>query len=184
PTHAHRRMQVLTLEVILRVVFGTGDPQLRDAIRRTLDMTTSLPRLVAMSLFRGPVGPWASFNRAVRRLDALIYERIDADVDDGSVLALLRSARHEDGSPPTREEIRDQLVTLLAAGHETTAGALAWALERLARHPEVLARVRAGDDAYLDAVVKEVLRVRPVLSIVARKTLQPFEVGGWTLPPG
>jgi cytochrome P450 family 135 len=178
------RMQVLTLEVILRVVFGTGDPQLRDAIRRTLDMTTSLPRLVAMSLVRGPVGPWASFNRAVRRLDELIYERIDADVDDGSVLALLRSARHEDGSPPAREELRDQLVTLLAAGHETTAGALGWAVERLARHPEVLARVRASDDAYLDAVVKEILRTRPVLSIVGRKTLAEFEVGGWTLPPG
>ncbi|HET8759171.1 MAG TPA: cytochrome P450 [Solirubrobacteraceae bacterium] len=184
PLAAHRRMQVLTLELILRVVFGTGDPQLRDAIRRTLDMTTSLPRLVAMSLVRGPVGPWASFRRAVRRLDRLIYERIDADVDDGSVLALLRSARHEDGSPPAREELRDQLVTLLAAGHETTAGALGWAVERLARHPDVLARVRAGDDAYLDAVVKEVLRTRPVLSIVGRKTIAEFEVGGWTLPPG
>jgi cytochrome P450 len=75
-------------------------------------------------------------------------------------------------------------VTLLAAGHETTAGALGWSLERLSRHLEVLARVRAGDDEYLDAVVKEVLRVRPVLSIVARKTLVEYEVGGWTLPPG
>jgi cytochrome P450 family 135 len=184
PVKALRRMQALTLEVILRVVFGAGDPELRDAIRRTLDMTTSMPRLVAMSLVRKPVGPWLTFMRAVKRLDALIYERIDARVDDGSVLAVLRSARHEDGSPPSREELRDQLVTLLAAGHETTAGALGWAIERLARHPDVLARVRAGDDAYLDAVIKEVLRVRPVLSIVARKTLAPFEVGGWTLPPG
>jgi cytochrome P450 family 135 len=182
PVRTHRRMQVLTLEVILRVVFGTGDAELRDAIRRTLDMTTSLPRLVAMSLVQRPVGPWASFMRAVRRLDALIYERIDARVDDGSVLAVLRSARHEDGSPPSREELRDQLVTLLAAGHETTAGALGWALERLARHPEVLTRM--GDDAYLEAVIKEVLRVRPVLSIVGRKVIQPFQLGGWTLPPG
>jgi cytochrome P450 len=184
PVRALRRMQALTLEAILRVVFGAGDPELRDAIRRTLDMTTSMPRLVAMSLVQRPVGPWRTFMRAVKHLDAVIYERIDAKVDDGSVLAVLREARHEDGSPPTREEIRDQLVTLLAAGHETTAGALGWALERLARHPAVLARVRAGDDAYLDAVIKEVLRVRPVLSIVARKTLAPFEVGGWTLPPG
>jgi cytochrome P450 len=182
PIRAHGRMQVLTLEVILRVVFGTGDPELRDAIRRTLDMTTSMPRLVAMSLVRGPVGPWASFNRAVRRLDALLYERIDAHADDGSVLAVLRDARHEDGSPPSREELRDQLVTLLAAGHETTAGALGWAMERLARHPEVLRCM--GDEAYLDAVVKEVLRTRPVLSIVGRKTMAPFAVGGWTLPPG
>ena len=184
PIRAHRRMQVLTLEVILRVVFGTGDPELRDAIRRTLDMTTSLPRLVAMSLVRKPVGPWAAFMRAVRRLDELIYARIDARVDDGSVLDVLRSVRHEDGSPPSRAELRDQLVTLLAAGHETTAGALGWAIERLARHPEILARVRAGDDAYLDAVVKEVLRTRPVLSIVGRKTMSEFEVGSWTLPPG
>ncbi len=182
PVRAHTRMQTLTLEVILRVVFGTGDPELRDAIRRTLDMTTSMPRLVAMSLVQRPVGPWATFMRAVKRLDGLLYERIDADVDDGSVLAVLRSARHEDGSPPSREELRDQLVTLLAAGHETTAGALGWALERLARHPDVLAR--ASDEQYLEAVIKEVLRVRPVLSIVGRKTLEPFEVGGWTIPPG
>jgi cytochrome P450 family 135 len=184
PIHAHQRMQILTLDVILRVVFGTGDPQLRDAIRRTLDMTTSMPRLVAMSLVRGPVGPWASFNRAVKRLDRLIYERIDAHVDDGSVLALLRAASHEDGSPPSREELRDQLVTLLAAGHETTAGALAWGLERLAHHPQALARIRSGDEDYLEATVKEVLRVRPVLSIAARKTAAPFEVGGFTLPAG
>jgi cytochrome P450 len=184
PVRALRRMQALTLEVILRVVFGAGDAELRDAIRRTLDMTTSMPRLVAMSLVQQPVGPWNTFMRAVRHLDALIYERIDRQVDDGSVLAVLRSARHEDGSPPTRAELRDQLVTLLAAGHETTAGALGWAIERLARHPDVLARVRASSDDYLEAVIKEVLRVRPVLSIVARKTLQPFAVGDWTLPPG
>jgi cytochrome P450 len=184
PVRSLERMQALTLEVILRVVFGAGDPELRDAIRRTLDMTTSMPRLVAMSLVQKPVGPWKTFMRAVQRLDALIYERIDAQVDDGSVLEVLRSARHEDGSLPSRQEMRDQLVTLLAAGHETTAGALGWSLERLSRHPEVLARVRAGDDEYLDAVVKEVLRVRPVLSIVARKTLVEYEVGGWTLPPG
>jgi cytochrome P450 len=184
PIRALPRMQALTLEVILRVVFGAGDAELRDAIRRTLDMTTSMPRLVAMSLVQKPVGPWRTFMRAVERLDALIYERIDSRVDDGSVLAVLREARHEDGSPPTRREMRDQLVTLLAAGHETTAGALGWALERLARHPDVLARVRASDDAYLEAVIKEILRVRPVLSIVGRKAMQPFEVGGWTLPPG
>ena len=183
PVRAHARMQTLTLEVILRVVFGTGDPELRDAIRRTLDMTTSMPRLVAMSLVQKPVGPWAAFMRALRRLDAMLYERIDAEVDDGSVLAVLRSARHEDGSPPSRAELRDQLVTLLAAGHETTAGALGWALERLSRHPDVLARAGEDDD-YLEAVIKEVLRVRPVLSIVGRKTRAEFEAGGWTIPPG
>ena len=182
PVAAHARMQQLTLEVILRVVFGTGDPELRDAIRRTLSV--SMPQLVAMSLYRHERGPWGAFLRAVQRLDVLIERRIDNAADDGSVLALLRAARHEDGSPPTRRELRDQLVTLLAAGHETTAGALGWALERLARHPGVLRRMREGDDAYLDAVVKEVLRVRPVLSIAPRKVVEPFEAGGWTLPPG
>ena len=82
------------------------------------------------------------------------------------------------------DELRDQVVTLLAAGHETTAGSLAWACERLARHPAVAARLRDGDPAYLDATVKEVLRTRPVLSITPRKVMAPFAVGGWTLPPG
>jgi cytochrome P450 family 135 len=179
PVHALRRMQALTLEVILRVVFGSGDPALRDAIRRTLDLTTSLPRLWAMGVL-GPreFGPWRTFRRAVRDLDALIHERIDAGADDGSVLAVLRAAQ------PTRDQLRDQLVTLLAAGHETTAGSLAWALERLARHPDVLARVREDDDGYTDAVVKEVLRSRPVLAIAPRQVVTSFEVGGWTLPAG
>jgi cytochrome P450 family 135 len=182
PIAAHERMQQLTLEVILRVVFGTGDPELRDAIRRTLDV--SMPRLVAMSLVPHERGPWGAFLRAVQRLDVLIERRIDRAADDGSVLAVLRAARHEDDTPPTRRELRDQLVTLLAAGHETTAGSLGWALERLARHPEVLRRMRAGDDAYLDAVAREVLRVRPVLAIAPRLVVEPFEAGGWTLPPG
>jgi len=179
PVHALRRMQALTLEVILRVVFGSGDPALRDAMRRTLDLATSLPRLWAMVML-GPreFGPWRTFRRTLRDLDALIHERIDAGADDGSVLALLRAA------DPTRDQLRDQLVTLLAAGHETTAGSLAWALERLARHPDVLARVREDDDGYTDAVVKETLRTRPVLAIAPRQVVSSFEVGGWTLPAG
>ena len=82
------------------------------------------------------------------------------------------------------DELRDQLVTLLAAGHETTAGALAWALERLARHPDVLARLREDEPGYADAVVKEVLRTRPVLTVAARKLVQPLKVAGWELPAG
>jgi cytochrome P450 family 135 len=181
PVRALHRMQVLTLEVILRVVFGTGDPELRDAIRRTV--TIPMPRLIAMTLVQREWGPWGAYLRDVAKLDELLHARIDAAAD-GSVLAVLKAARHEDGSPPSNAELRDQLATLLAAGHETTAGSLGWALERLARHPEVLARVREGDEAYLDAVVKEVLRVRPVLAITPRKVEQPYELGGWTLPPG
>jgi cytochrome P450 len=178
----HARMQDLTLGVIVRVVFGERPrPRLRAAIRRALGMTQSLPRLVAMSLSRATWGP---FLRAVADVDARLYAEIDGEPDPDSLLATLRDARHEDGTPPTREELRDQVVTVLAAGHETTAASLAWALERLAHHPEVLARLRAGGDEYLDAVVKEVLRVRPVLSIAARRLHSPFELGTYELPPG
>ena len=172
------RMQALTLDVILRVVLGPVErPRLRAAIRRALDMTASLPRLVAMSLHRGAT--WSAFMRAVADVDALLAEEIDRGGHaEGSLLAVLSEAGIG------RAELRDQVVTVLAAGHETTAGSLAWALERLAHHPGAQARVRDGDDAYLDAVVKEVLRVRPVLSIAARRVAAPFEVGGHTLPPG
>ena len=172
------RMQALTLDVILRVVLGPVErPELRAAIRRALDMTASLPRLVAMSLHRGAT--WNAFLAAVAEVDALLAREIDRGGHaEGSLLAVLRQAGI------AREELRDQVVTVLAAGHETTAGSLAWALERLSRHPEAQERVRNGDDAYLDAAVKEVLRVRPVLSIAARRVAAPFEVGGFTLPAG
>ena len=172
------RMQALTLDVILRLVLGPVErPELRAAIRRALDMTASLPRLVAMSLHRGAT--WNAFLAAVAEVDALLAREIDRGGHaEGSLLAVLRQAGI------AREELRDQVVTVLAAGHETTAGSLAWALERLSRHPEAQERVRNGDDAYLDAAVKEVLRVRPVLSIAARRVAAPFEVGGFTLPAG
>src|SRR5204862_4142980 len=132
PLRTHARMQDLTLDVILRVVFGARPrPQLRAAIRRALGMTQSLPRLVAMSLVRDERGPWGTFMRAVRAVDAQLYAEIDAEPEDGALLGVLRDARHDDESPPTREELRDQIVTVLAAGHETTAASLAWALERL-----------------------------------------------------
>jgi cytochrome P450 len=100
------------------------------------------------------------------------------------VLDLLLAARDEDGEPLTDAELRDQLVTLLAAGHETTASGLAWAFERLSRHPEVLHRIRAGDDAYLDATVREVLRIRPVLVLTPRRLNAPLTFGGHDLPAG
>jgi cytochrome P450 len=176
PLRALPRMQALTLEVIQRVIFGSRDAELRDALREAMDLTGSMPRLVAMSL----LGPGRRFTRAVERVDEVVYARIDAAVAaggagaPGSILDLLVAAG------ATREELRDQLVTLLAAGHETTATALAWALERLARHPDT----PLDDDAHIDAAVKEVLRTRPVLSITARKTLQPYDIHGYTLPPG
>jgi cytochrome P450 family 135 len=97
-------------------------------------------------------------------------------------------ARHEDGSPMSDAELRDELLTLLVAGHETTATALSWAMERLTRHPEKLERLRAeaeaGEDAYLTATVQETLRLRPVIVVVIRKLTEPVELGGYRLPAG
>jgi cytochrome P450 len=126
---------------------------------------------------------------AERLLDAEIAaHRADPDGRQ-DVLALLLGARDDEGRPLSDLEVRDQLVTLLAAGHETTAATLAWALERLVRHPEALARVRdavrAGDgDAELTAVLDETLRVRPVVDQVGRKLSAPVELGGHRLPAG
>ena len=176
PLKTLERMQAVALEIILRVVFGGGDPPLRDAIRRALQVP--MPMLLAMSLWRGRRSAYAAYLRRVRALDAMLYERIDVDGDDGTLLAVLK------GTGASREQLRDQLATLLAAGHETTAGSLGWALERLARHPEVLARIRTGDEAYLDATVKEVLRVRPVLAITPRQVVGSYRLGDYDLPAG
>jgi cytochrome P450 len=181
PLRTLPRMRELTLNVILRVVLGAPDPQLRAAIREALDMTTSLTRLVALSLAPRSSPPWRPFEHAVARVDALLRAAIRGRRAGPHVPAVIDELI---AAGATEDELRDQVVTLLAAGHETTAGSLAWALERLARHPQVAARLREGDRAYLDATVKEVLRIRPVLTITPRKVVEPFETGGWTLPPG
>jgi cytochrome P450 len=188
------RMKNLTLETILRVVFGArGEREtapLRDAVHGTLDTVRSMPRMLAMSLVQrdlGPRSPWGRFRLAVERFDDLLLAfvaRRRADPGGDSMLALLLEQRDEDGNPPTDRHLRDQLVALLAAGHDTSAASLAWAFERLARHPGVQARLREEDPAYLDAVVKEVLRVRPALTIAPRRLLEPVRVSGWTLPAG
>jgi cytochrome P450 family 135 len=180
PLRTLPRMQELTLDVILRVVLGAPEPRLRAEIRATLDMTTSLRRLIVLSLAPRGTLPWQPFTRAVERVDALLRAEIRARAAKprgGVIDELVATGASED-------ELRDQVVTLLAAGHETTAGSLAWACERLARHPHVLARLREDGDAYLDATVKEVLRTRPVLSVTPRKVVGPFEVDGYALPPG
>jgi len=136
-----------------------------------------------------------AFRRVLEPADTLIYEEIrrrrrapDLEERD-DVLSLLLQARHEDGSPMSDRELRDELMTLLTAGHETTATSLAWALEALARHPRVLTRLRqevveAGGDAHLDAVIKETLRLRPVIGLVLRRLKEPMEIGGRLLPAG
>jgi cytochrome P450 len=185
PVEALRLMQELTLEVILRAVFGTDDPRLAADIRGTLGVAGSLPRAVAMSLVQrdlGPYSPWGAFVRRMAVVDeqlmALIARRRAAGAGGDDVLGQLLAAGLDDA------ELRDHLVTLLAAGHETTAGSLAWAVERLARAPGALARVRDGDEPWIDAVVKETLRIRPVLTVAPRKLAAPLRVDGLELPAG
>jgi cytochrome P450 family 135 len=188
------RMKRLTLETILRVVFGVRGEreaaELREAVHGTLDTVRSMPRMLAMSLVQrdlGPRSPWGRFRLAVERFDSLLLDvlaRRRAEAGEDSMLAVLLEQRDEDGNPPTDRHLRDQLVALLAAGHDTSAASLSWAFERLARHPQVQARLREGDPAYLDAVVKEVLRVRPALTIAPRRLLEPVEIAGRAIPAG
>ena len=199
PYRLRPRMQAVTLEIILRTVFGVREGErldaLRTELRRLLDVVTD-PRQALFLIALGPerIGSFRPFQRIVERVDRLIAAEIaeHRDADDlaerEDILSLMLQARHEDGSPMSDAELRDELVTLLVAGHETTANALAWAVERLVRHPAKLARlteeVAAGEDAYLKAVVQETLRLRPVISLVNRTLKAPFEVAGYELPTG
>jgi cytochrome P450 len=197
------RMQAITLEVILRVVFGIEEAarlvQVRGLLQRALDLAASRSLLfLLLWLPRGHTrrawGPWARFQRALARVDAVLFEEIGrrrqapgpAGRDD--ILSLLLEARDEHGAPLTDLELRDELMTLLVAGHETTATALAWTFERLLRTPTALARIQGelpqGGGAYLDAVLKETLRLRPIIPIVVRRLTAPLELQGYALPAG
>jgi len=195
------RMQAVTLEIILRTVFGVGQDEagklgdLRDALRDFLDLTTD-PRMLVPLVLAGPnrVRRFPPFRRRIDRVDNLLYREIaerrraeDLEERD-DVLSMLVAARHDDGSPMSDEEMRDELLTLLVAGHETTATSLAWAVERLVRHPEKLDRLRTeveeGRDEYLTATIQETLRLRPVIALVLRKLTEPVEIGGYELPAG
>jgi cytochrome P450 family 135 len=191
---ALERMRELTLEIIVRVVFGARGAEeaahLRASVERALAEVRSLPQMLAMALVRrdfGPRSPWGRFRVAVERFDAVLFDllaRRRAAPDGDSVLALLLEQRDEEGRPPSDRHLRDQLVALLVGGHDSSAASLAWAFERLARHPDVQARLRDGDTQYLDAVVKEVLRSRPALTIAPRLLLEPARIAGRTLPAG
>jgi cytochrome P450 family 135 len=188
-------MQRITVEVIMRTVFGVQDDdrrrRLRDALAAALEWGSE-PRRMAMLAVLGPHRLERSrmFQRVRGPADELIYDEIrsrrgasDLEARD-DVLSLLLQAHHEDGSPMSDDELRDELMTLLVAGHETTASSLAWAVERSVRHPQVLERLRDGEEEYVDAVCKETLRLRPILTIVLRKLTEPMEIGGRLLPAG
>jgi cytochrome P450 len=203
-TALHPRLQRLTLEIILRAVFGLDEGERLDSLRDRLgaqvafgDKPVSLIPPPPESWIRAVaerVGPFVSFMRLRERSDELLFELIDERRrDHGSrddILSMMLDARHEDGSPMSDEEVRDELMTMLAAGHETTASTLAWALALLPRHPEVLATLReeidGGDgDDYLTATIQETQRHRPVLPNAApRLVKKPVEVGGRTYEPG
>jgi cytochrome P450 len=195
----HPRMQALTLEIILRAVFGLDAGERLDALRTKLTRILEVglhPASLIPALRRDiwPTHIWSDFLALREEIDALVYALIDErrateDDDRDDVLAMLLTARHEDDTPMTRKELRDELMTLVVAGHETTASALAWTFERLVREPRVLRRlteaVDAGDDDYVEATVSESLRRRPVLPVAEPRVVQkPIEVGGWSYPPG
>jgi cytochrome P450 len=187
--------QAITLEVIMRAVFGVEDAdamaRLGVPLKRFVDWAGNPGALVMVAVlgFDHPVVRRLLRERYLGPLDrelyALIAERREAPdlAERDDVLSTLLLARDEAGEPMSDVELRDELMTLLVAGHETTATSLAWAVERLVRHPGGLERL-AGDSAYVDAVVKEVLRLRPVVAIVLRRLLAPLEVGGHELPAG
>ena len=171
------RMRSLTFEVICRAVFGVTEPARVERLRRALLALLDLGSSVFLpGVMQRDLGPWSPGGRLKRRLavaDALLYEEIELrrrepDLDERTdVLSLLLRARDEDGEPMSDAELRDELITLLAAGHETTATGLAFAFDLLLHNPAVLARLRdeldAGGDNYLNAVVTETLRLRPVI---------------------
>lgn len=187
----HPRLQGLTLEVILRAVFGL-DPGpaldgLRAALTEILDFATRPMTLVPyLQRELGGRSRWGKFVALRDKTDALVYELIDQHPGGGDdVLSMLLAARHEDGSPMTPQELRDELMTLLVAGHETTASSLAFGMNILARNPHVADELRKEDDEYLTATIHEILRARPVLPNAApRLVKEPVEVGGWSYEPG
>ncbi len=190
-------MQAITLEVIARAIFGVERgaraEELKALIPRIFEMIQgTLRAFVSGYTGRDPLRRFTRFGRALQRMDDLLYAEIeerrrDPGLDQrDDILSLLLGARDEDGNPMSDRELRDELVTMLGAGHETTATSLAWAFERILRHPEVHERLRdevaAGERRYVDATVNETLRLRPVLPLTSRQAAVPFELDGLTVP--
>jgi cytochrome P450 family 135 len=188
-------MQRLTLRIILRTVFGVDGARMAELERALGRLTQTGTRIMLMPLLQrdwGPGSPQRRFEAARAVVDEMLFAEIRRRRASGErgddVLSMLLDARGEDGAEPTEGELRDHLITLLIAGHETTATQLSWTLERLVRHPEAMARARAealeGGHEYIDAVVKEAQRVRPVLTYVMRTLKAPLTVGGHEVPAG
>jgi cytochrome P450 len=197
PFSLRSRTQRITLEVILRAVFGVRDRARFERAQALIDEFARRAHAITLFPFMrrdlGRLSPWPRFKRAHTALDEFLYDeiarrRLEPDLEErDDVLSLLLQATDEDGKPMTDRELRDELVTVLGAGHETTATGLAWAFERLLRNPHVLERLgrSLGDgDEYLDATIKETLRIRPVLLDTARRVTREIELGGYRVPAG
>jgi len=196
----HPRMQAITLEVILKVVFGVADgprfERLRSVLTQVLEETASpVAQLTSLASRRfGGRGPWAKFEKQLKLADELLYAEIAEHRASGAyeeredILSLMMQARFEDGSQMSDSDLRDQLMTLLLAGHETTATALAWTFDLLLRHQGPLRRLResleAGEEDYLRAVISESLRLRPVVPLAGRRLSVDLETENLSLPAG
>ncbi len=194
----HPSMQAITLEVILRAVFGVTDPARRDALTGCLvgilaeSGSPAAVGLVVPGMRRLP--HYRAFARLLERTDELLAAEIaERRADQGleerdDILSMLVAARFDDGSQMTDAELRDQLMTLLLAGHETTATGLAWTFDLLLHRPDALERLVAeldtDDTAYLDAVIEESLRIRPVVPMTGRLLHEPATLGGYRLDAG
>jgi cytochrome P450 len=193
----HREMRTITLEVILRTVFGAEGArldELRTLLERYARVATKLIWLwPPLQVDLGPLSPWGRLVRLRRDLDAFLFAEFARRRAEGvggreDVLSLLLAARDENGEPMSDEELRDQMMTLLFAGHDTTATSLAFAFHNVLRHPDVLERLRAdvaqGRAEYVEATAKETLRLNPIVSEVGRVLARPMHIGGWDLPAG
>ena len=198
PIELQAEFQHITLDVILRAVFGfDAGPAMADArkyIQRWLELLASPASMVPFLRNNfGPNRPWSPAHHIRNRIDKALYaliaeRRADPRIAEREdVLSMLIQARDEDGQPMTDQELRDELITLLLAGHETTATAMAWAVELLLTHPGKLDALRAdlpnGDD-YLNAVIHETMRLRPPLPLFDRMACEPIEVLGYRIPVG
>ena len=200
PLRAWPQMQAITLEIIMRAVFGVERgarlDRLRGALEHLLHQVTHPRTMITMGLIgEKRFARLKTVRRELAAVDDVLLPEIAArrevgDLDErGDILSLLLQATDEDGRPMSDRELRDELMTLLVAGHETTATSLSWALERLVRHPDALARlqdeVRDGEsDEWMTAVVRETMRLCPVISITVRELQEPIDIAGHRLPAG
>ncbi|MEU8181102.1 cytochrome P450 [Micromonospora sp. NPDC049047] len=192
PLDMRSRAQDIAMEVIIRIIFGIRDDVRVAAIRdRLVALRKPMHAVIMMPALRrelGPLSPWSVYRRRRAAVDEIIYSEIAAfraepDPERDDFLATMVRARHSDGAALTDDEIRDQLMSMLFAGQETTALGMAWAIDLMAHHPDAMARARDDRD-YLSAVIDETLRLRPPLFHVARRISRPMTVGGYELSAG